>query len=127
MDAIAALALHSPETREFWDALSTGRFLVRHCNACGKAHWYPRAVCPFCCSTDTAWRDGAGRGTIYSYSVMRRTKTPYATAFVTLDEGPTMMTNLVDCDFDAIKIGQAVTLAITRREDGLPRPTFRPV
>jgi uncharacterized OB-fold protein len=126
MDPITALAQHSPETKAFWDGLIEGRFLVRRCMACGEAHWYPRAVCPFCESTDTAWREGSGRGTIYSYSVMRRAKVPYAVAFVTLEEGPTMMTNLVDCDFDALRIGQLVKLAITRRDDGLAIPTFTP-
>jgi uncharacterized protein len=124
MDAISALSQHSPETKAFWEGLSEGRFLVRRCMACGQAHWYPRAVCPFCESTETEWREGSGRGTIYSYSVMRRAKVPYAVAFVTLEEGPTMMSNLVDCDFGKLKIGQPVKLAITRRDDGLAIPTF---
>jgi len=126
MDAITTLARHSPETAHFWRSLAEGRFLVRHCTACGEAHWYPRAICPFCSSSDTQWREGSGRGTIYSYSIMRRAKTPYAIAFVTLNEGPTLVTNIVDCDFDAIQIGQKVELAIRRREDGLPLHMFKP-
>jgi uncharacterized OB-fold protein len=126
MDAIEAIGLHSPENVEFWSALRGGRFLVRRCASCGEAHWYPRAVCPFCFSTDTLWEDGAGRGTIYSYTVMRRTAVPYAIAFVTLAEGPTMMTNIVDCDFDRIRIGQPVRLVVRERGDGLPLPVFTP-
>jgi uncharacterized OB-fold protein len=126
MDAITTLAQHSPETHEFWGALAQGRFLVRRCGACGEAHWYPRAVCPFCFSTDTAWETGSGRGTIYSYSIMRRAKVPYAIAFVTLEEGPTMMSNIVDCDFDKLAIGQKVGLVISQRDDGLSLPMFRP-
>jgi uncharacterized OB-fold protein len=126
MDAIAALARHSPETVHFWKSLEQGRFLVRRCEACGEAHWYPRAICPFCFSSDTQWREGTGRGTIYSYSIMRRAKTPYAIAFVTLEEGPTLLTNIVDCAFDDIRIGQKVELAIRKREDGLPLHMFKP-
>jgi uncharacterized OB-fold protein len=126
MDPIAAFALHSPETVHFWQSLSEGRFLLRYCASCGRPHWYPRAVCPFCSSADTEWREASGRGIIYSYSIMRRAKTPYAIAFVTLDEGPTLMTNIVDCDFDSIKIGQKVELAIKKREDGLPLHMFKP-
>ena len=57
---------------------------------------------------------------------MRRAQTPYAIAFVTLDEGPTLMTNIVDCDLDSIRIGQKVELAIRKREDGLPLHMFKP-
>ncbi|WP_395675689.1 Zn-ribbon domain-containing OB-fold protein [Inquilinus sp.] len=126
MDAIEAMGLHNPETVEFWSALKDGRFLMRRCGSCGEAHWYPRTVCPFCFSTETRWEDGVGQGTIYSYTVMRRAKVPYAIAFVTLAEGPTMMTNIVDCDFDRIRIGQPVRLVVRERGDGLPLPVFTP-
>lgn len=127
MDAIETLHRHSPETSEFWHQLKAGKFMLRGCRSCGKVHWYPRVICPFCASEETEWREGSGRGEIYTYSVMRRAKVPYAIAFVTLEEGPSMMTNIVDCDFDAIRIGQKVELAIRAREDGLPLPLFRPV
>jgi uncharacterized OB-fold protein len=126
MDPFAAFALHSPETAHYWQNLAEGRFLIRYCDDCKEAHWYPRAICPFCFSANTNWCEGSGRGTIYSYSIMRRAKTPYAIAFVTLDEGPTLMTNIVDCDFDSIRIGQKVELAIRKREDGLPLHMFKP-
>jgi len=57
---------------------------------------------------------------------MRRAPVPYAIAYVTLAEGPTMMTNLVDCDLDAIKIGQAVKLVFKPSEGGSPVPMFTP-
>jgi uncharacterized protein len=116
----------SPETREFWEAAAAGRLLVKHCRACGEAHWYPRAHCPFCFSDATEWRESAGRGTIYSYSVMRRAATPYAIAYVTLDEGVRMLTNIVDCDFDALRIGQPVVVVFRPTEGGSPVPMFRP-
>ena len=67
--------------------------MIKHCKACGEAHYYPRAMCPFCVSDDTEWQTASGTGTIYTYSVMRRAEIPYAIAYVTLDEGVTMMTN----------------------------------
>ena len=76
------------ETQPFWNAARERRFVVPTCTACGKAHWYPRAICPFCGSDKIEWRAASGRGTIYSYSVMRRAKEPYAIAYVTLAEGP---------------------------------------
>jgi uncharacterized OB-fold protein len=119
--------LPHPETQAFWDAARAGRFLIKTCGGCGKAHWYPRTICPFCCSTDTHWVEASGNGTIYSYSVMRRADPPYVIAYVTLAEGPTMLTNLVDCDVDALAIGQAVRVAFTPTEGGPPVPTFTPV
>jgi uncharacterized OB-fold protein len=116
----------SPETREFWEAAAAGRLLVKHCRACGEAHWYPRAHCPFCFGDATEWRESTGRGTIYSYSVMRRTATPFAIAYVTLNEGITMLTNIVDCDFDALRIGQSVEVVFRPTEGGPPVPMFRP-
>ena len=94
--------------------------------ACGKAHWYPRAICPFCASDKIEWRAASGKGTIYTYSVMRRAKEPYAIAYVTLAEGPTMMTNIVDCDFDALRVGQPVSVVFKDTENGPPVPMFKP-
>jgi uncharacterized protein len=114
------------ESKTFWDAAREGRFLVPFCTACGKAHWYPRAICPFCAGDKIEWRPASGKGTIYTFSVMRRAKDPYAIAHVTLAEGPTMLTNIVDCDFDKLKIGQPVTVVFQETENGPPAPMFKP-
>jgi uncharacterized OB-fold protein len=115
----------SVETQPFWTAAREGRFVVPTCTACGKAHWYPRAICPFC-GGGVQWRDASGKATVYTFSVMRRAKEPYAIAYVTLAEGPTMLTNIVDCDFDALRIGQPVKIAFHASEDGPPVPMFKP-
>lgn len=119
--------LTNPETKPFWAAAREGRFLIKACTACGKAHWYPRAVCPHCLSDRTEWRESGGAGTIYSVSVMKRAPEVYAVAYVTLDDGPTMMTNIVDCDYDAVAIGQRVRVTFRPTQgDGPPYPQFRP-
>ena len=118
----------SLETQAYWDAAAQGKLLVKKCTACGQFHHYPRALCPFCFSDKTEWQTASGKGTIYTYSVMRRASPPYAIGYVTLAEGPSMMTNFVDCDFDKLKIGQAVTLVFKPTEgDGPPLPMFTPV
>jgi uncharacterized OB-fold protein len=116
----------SPETQPFWDAAAAGRLMFKRCEACGEAHYYPRSICPFCGSDRTIWAEASGRGTIYSYSVFRRAAVPYAIAYVTLEEGPTMMTNIVDADLDAIRIGQRVRVRFTPTEGGPPVPMFAP-
>jgi uncharacterized protein len=115
----------NPETKPFFDGSAAGKFMVRRCTACKKVHWYPRALCPFCFS-DCAWEEASGKGKIYSLSVMKRGEAPYAIAYVTLAEGPSMMTNIVDCDLDALKIGQEVKVKFVPTEDGPPMPFFAP-
>ena len=115
------------ETAAFWKAAEEGRLMIGKCNACGKVHYYPRTICPFCFSDRTELQQTSGNGTIYTYSVMRRAPVPYAIAYVTLSEGPTMMTNIVDCDLDAIRIGQQVRLVFKPSDGGPPVPMFTPV
>ena len=116
----------NPETRPFWEAAAQGRLLIGKCKACDKPHYYPRALCPFCGSDATEFVQAGGGGSVYSYSVMRRVPVPYALAYVTLDEGVTMMTNIVDCDLDAIRIGQRVRVVFKPTEGGPPVPMFSP-
>ena len=116
----------TPETQPFWDAAAAGRLLVKRCTACGERHHYPRSICPFCGSDRTEWTEASGRGAVYTYSVMRRAPVPYAIAYVTLEEGVTMMTNIVDCDLDAIRIGQQVRVVWKPSDGGPPVPMFTP-
>lgn len=56
---------------------------------------------------------------------MRRTDPPYAIAYVTLAEGPVMITNIVNSDFEALGIGQKVQLVFKPSDGGAPVPCFR--
>jgi uncharacterized OB-fold protein len=116
----------NPETQAFWDAAAQGRLLLKKCRACGELHYYPRAICPFCFSDDTEWQSASGEGAIYSFSVMRRAAVPYVIAYVTLAEGVTMLTNIVDCEADAVRIGQRVRLMFRPSDGGPPVPMFAP-
>ena len=117
----------NPETQAYWDAAAAGKLLIRKCEACGRLHHYPRALCPFCFSDAGSWQTASGQAKIYSYSVMRRAEVPYAIAYVTLDEGVTMLTNIVDCDFAALKIGQSLRVVFKPTADGAPPvPMFTP-
>jgi len=77
----------NPEIKPFFDAAAQGTLMLKKCAACSQSHFYPRAICPYCSSDRTEWITASGRGTIYSYSVMRRVPVPYAIAYVTLEEG----------------------------------------
>jgi uncharacterized OB-fold protein len=114
------------ESQVFWDAAKEEQFLVKTCKSCGKAHWYPRDHCPLCGSLDTEWVEASGEGVIYSYCIMRRADPVYTMAYVTLKEGPTMMTNIVDCNSEELKIGDAVKVVFKPTENGFKLPMFTP-
>jgi uncharacterized OB-fold protein len=118
----------NPGDEPFFAGAAQGRLMLKRCAACGAHHFYPRPLCPFCFSDRTEWMEAKGTGSIYAFSVTRRAgPVPYAIAYVTLDEGVTMMTNIVDCDLDAIRIGQRVRVVFKPTEGGPPVPMFAPV
>jgi uncharacterized OB-fold protein len=122
----------NPETRPFWDATAQGRLLLKQCRACGSVNWYPRTLCPACGSFDTEWIEASGQGTVYSFAVTRRgagaysDAAPYVLAYVELAEGPRVMTNIVDCDIEALQIGDAVEVTFHDTGQGAALPRFRP-
>ena len=116
-----------PESQAFWTAADEGRLLLKKCNACGEVHHYPRDICPHCLSADTEWVQASGTGTVYSFSTMGKGEAAYTLAFVTLDEGVTLMTNLVDCDPARVSIGDKVQVVFKPTEGGHAVPMFTPV
>lgn len=134
---MSALPTRAPqrtlETCPFWDGCAEGRLVLPRCRSCSTLIWYPRRFCPSCASTDVAWEAVSGRGAIYSFTVMRngtgayRSAAPYVLAYVELDEGPRMLTNIVGVDPESVAIGQAVQVTfdpVADSDDALPR--FRP-
>jgi len=105
---------------------------IKRCTACGKHHFYPRALCPHCHSDAVEWVDACGTGTIYSFTIARRpagpafkADTPYVVAVIDLDEGARMMTNIVTSDVEAVRIGQRVTVQYDDVTDDITLPKFR--
>ena len=116
----------SVENEAFWAAVNEGKLMIPRCKDTGQFFWYPRNLSPFTLSNNVEMVEASGKGTIYTYSVMRRANPQYAIAYVTLEEGITMMTNIVDCDFDSVAIGQLVELDFYETENGQKVPVFKP-
>jgi uncharacterized OB-fold protein len=114
------------ENQPFWEACNRGQFLLRQCHGCGENHFPPRTICPFCFSDNTEWKEASGLATIYSFSVMRRLggDGDYVLAYVTLDEGPTVMTNIVADDINAVRIGARVRVNFAATDTGFDLPLF---
>ena len=115
------------ETKPFWEATKQGLFLIKHCLDCNEYHFYPRSKCPHCHSLNTQWFESTGKGEIYTHSTLRRARIPFTLAYVTLDEGISILTNIVDCDPDKLKIGQKVELVFRENEEGGAVPYFTPI
>ena len=119
----------TPETQHFWDSARHGQFLVPRCRDCGLAHWYPRASCPFCWSERIDWNPSQGQGTVYSYTVIRQGagEPSVVLAFVTLAEGPSMLTHLVARPPEDWSIGDAVQVRLEPSDGDYPVPVFEPL
>ncbi|MFN8036708.1 MAG: Zn-ribbon domain-containing OB-fold protein [Acidimicrobiia bacterium] len=121
------------ESRPYWDAARDGRLLIQRCDACGEAIFYPRPFCPRCWSDRVQWIEASGRATLYTYSIVHRNdlppfpeRVPYVTAVVDLEEGPRMLTNVVDCAFDDLRIGMALEVTFRPISSDFTLPVFRP-
>lgn len=119
--------------RPYWDGLEAGRFVMPKCDACG-AVWYPPApFCPECWSRDFSWQPLSGRGKVNSWVVFHqayfasfRDDVPYNVAEVELEEGPRLLTNLVEVANDAIEIGMPVEVVFDSVSDEVSLAKFRP-
>jgi uncharacterized protein len=123
--------LVNAETKRFWDATREGRLLLTRCAGCATVIWYPRAFCPECQSFDVEWFEASGRGTIYSYTFNRRGQgdyrdLEYVLAYVELEEGPRVLTNIVDCGVEQVAVGQSVEVVFHPTQAGPALPRFRP-
>ena len=119
------------ETQAFWDATAEGRFLLKRCEN-GHVIWYPRFLCPECRSTETEWFEASGKGTVYTYTVVRKGQGPYAdaapyvAAYVELEEGPRVLTNLVEVEVDQVEIGMPVEVVWHDTGEGSALYRFKP-
>jgi hypothetical protein len=121
------------ESRGFWEALARHELYVQRCRDCGTVRFPPRALCPKDLSDDTEWMRASGNGTVYTFTVTHqnhapgfREELPYVLAVVELDEGPRLMTNVVGCAPDAVRIGMRVVVDYADVTPEITLPKFRP-
>ena len=121
------------ESEPYWTALHEAKLLIKRCGACGKHHSYPRPFCPHCWSDDVEWVEAGGGATLYTHSTVYQNdlppfppQVPYVAAVVDLDEGPRMMTRLVDCEDSEIKIGMRLRMRAEPVTDEISMAVFAP-
>jgi uncharacterized OB-fold protein len=126
-----------PNTQPYWEAVKERKLMFQRCNACKGVVFTPRAHCNLCGSEDLSWEQSKGTGSVYTYSVVRQNRNPafsdlgaYVVAYVDLDEGFRMMTNVVGVanPLTDVHCGQRVQVEFEEQESGeYPIPVFRPL
>lgn len=126
-----------PETRNagaaYWRAAANETLVLPTCRQCARGFWHPRPRCPHCGSDRVEWVRSTGKGIVHTFTVVRqspdpffKSKIPYVVAMVELDEGPMIMSNIANCEVDAVKIGMRVSVTFERASDDIAVPLFAP-
>ena len=127
-----ALPQPTPETQHFWDGTKANKLLLQRCDDCSKTYFPPRPFCPECASRNVSVVAASGKGILYSYVIHHRPVSgftpPYAIAVVELEEGPRMMTNIVDCPQtpEALVLDMPIEVVFEPQNDAITLPVFRP-
>jgi uncharacterized OB-fold protein len=123
----------TPETRHFWDGCKDGELRLQRCTACQDSYFPPRPFCPKCGSRDVEVYKASGEAVLWSYVINQRPRPdmgtePYAIAVVKLAEGPTMMTNIVDCPQtpEALQLDMPLKVSFAKQTDDITLPLFAP-
>jgi len=117
-------------TKPYWDGCNVGELRLQQCNDCHRHQFYPRTVCSHCDSRQLNWVTAAGEGRIASFTVVRRAisraySAPYVVALIDLAEGVRMMSNVVDADPEAVRVGDHVRVDFEAWSEALSLPVFR--
>ena len=123
----------SPYGEPFWAAAVDGRLVIQRCPRCDRLQHFPRPWCTACLNDAMEYVEASGRGTVYSFTVVRRNpnpafaaRVPYVLALVDLDEGVRVMSNVVGCAPEAVSVGQRVRVCFEVIDETHAVPCFTP-
>lgn len=132
-EAARARPIPTPETQHFWDGTRAGELRLQRCDACDHVYFPPRPFCPACASRKVSVFPASGKATLYSYVINHRPAAPgftppYAIAVVTLEEGPRMMANILDCPQtpEALVLDMPLKVKFEKLDDAITLPQFAP-
>lgn len=125
-----------PLTQPFWEATARKQLVIQRCTDCRAWVWCPRPACVECGSEKLQWTPVSGRGKIFAFSVIREVvgrslrafegDIPYVTAWVDLEEGPRLTSNIVNCPTEKLRIGMEVDPVFEEAAPGIFLPKFKP-
>ncbi len=125
-------AVSNPDSKQYWAGAARDTLLIRRCKACLALHFMPRHLCPHCWSTELEWVEASGKGTVHSFTIIRRAplasfadRVPYVVALVELDEGVRLVANILGDDALDTRIDDPVEAVFEQRRDGAKVPQFK--
>ncbi len=128
------LPVITQDSRPFWEGCQQGKLLLQYCDACQRYQFYPRLFCMQCGSGSLRWVEASGRGVIYSYTIIHQNKspefvgdTPYNVAIIQLEEGPRLLSNIVNSSLADLRVDLPVTVVFDAVSDTITLPRFRPL
>lgn len=123
----------TPESAHFWEGCKAGELRLQRCGDCAETWFPPRPFCPHCGTRDIEVYTASGRATLYSYIINHRPRPdmgtePHSIAVVSLEEGPRMMTNIVDCPQtpEALQLDMPLQVTFAKQNDDITLPQFKP-
>lgn len=118
---------------EYWAACRRHELLIQRCADCGTHQFYPRLVCASCSGRSLRWIRASGLAMLRTFTIVRRpvsrayaAEVPYVVALVQLEEGPTMMSHVIGCGVDEVRIGMPLEVVFEDWPEGVTIPKFRP-
>ncbi|MGH8014277.1 MAG: Zn-ribbon domain-containing OB-fold protein [Candidatus Binataceae bacterium] len=127
------LPLITPLNQPYWDGLRRRELRLQRCGACARFWYPPSPLCPYCWSREFAWTVVSGRGHVNSWVVFHQSyfrgydhDLPYNAAEVELEEGPRLLTNLIDIPNEQIRSGMRVRVAFDDVTEEITLAKFRP-
>ena len=122
----------TPETAHYWEGARAGELRLQRCDDCDHVYFPPRPFCPGCSSRAVSVFTASGRGALASYVINERPHPafdgPYAIALVALEEGPRMMSNIVDCEQtpEALELDMPLEVRFEKLSEEISLPVFAP-
>lgn len=121
------------ETKPYWDACQQKKLSVQKCEACGHIQFYPRIMCTECSSRNVSWTEVSGEAKVITYTIVHRPildaykeEAPYILSILKLNEGPTMMTNIINCPLNEVHCGMKVEVTFKNWGEDFLVPVFEP-
>jgi|TARA_Y100000294_G_C8376234_1_gene264813 hypothetical protein len=120
-------------TRPYWDAAKRHELVQPRCKRCNDFFWYPREQCPNCFSQDIEWVTVSGKGKVYAYTIVYQTGhpafqegAPHVLAAIDLEEGTRLISNVIGCPVEEVKIDMPVTVVFDDVTPEWTLPKFKP-
>ena len=125
----AVTSLNQP----YWEGLRQRELRMQKCDGCRRVWFPPAPLCPGCWSRQYSWARLSGYGRVKSWVVFHQAyfrayehDVPYNVAEVELEEGPRLLTNLVDVGNTDIRAEMPVTISFDDVTAEITLARFKP-